>query len=92
MGLMRPRHRIIAEHSGRIHINFHWVTTRTAQRVARTVIHETSHKFVGTRDHAYKPDKGNYAALTPQLARANADSIACFAYYTWKNGGAYALD
>jgi len=76
---------------GRIHINFHWVTTRTAQRVARTVIHEASHKFVGARDHAYKPNKPNYAALTPKLARTNADSIACFAYYTWKNG-AYALD
>ena len=77
--------------NGRIHINFHWVTTRTAQRVARTIIHEASHKFCGTQDHAYKHDHGNYAGLTYQQAIANADSIACFAYYTWKNG-AYSLD
>jgi hypothetical protein len=76
---------------GRIHINFHWITTRTPHRVARTIIHEASHKFIGTRDHAYKPDHVAYAGLTPSQARANADSIACFAYYTWKNG-AYSLE
>ena len=76
---------------GRIHINFHWITTRTAQRVARTIIHEGSHKFVGARDHAYKPNHAAYAGLAPDEAMANADSIACFAYYTWKNG-AYKLD
>lgn len=76
---------------GRIHINFHWITTRTPQRVARTIIHEGAHKFVGARDHAYKYDKGAYSSLTHEQAKANADSIACFAYYTWKNG-AYKLD
>lgn len=77
--------------NGRIHINFHWVTTRTAQRVARTIIHEASHKFLGTQDHAYKWEKAKYAGLTYNQAIANADSIACFSYYTWKNG-AYKLD
>jgi hypothetical protein len=70
---------------GRIHINFVWALTRTHQRVARTIIHEASHKFVGARDHAYKYNPA-YASLTLEEAKTNADSIACFAYYLWKGG------
>lgn len=70
---------------GRIHVNFQWCTTRRAQRVGRTIIHEASHKFCGTRDHAYKYNPA-YATLTQAEAWTNADSIACFAYYCWKSG------
>ena len=76
---------------GRIHINFQWCTTRTPQRVGRTIIHEASHKFCGTRDHAYKWDTAAYQGLTEAEAWSNADSIACFAYYCWKSG-VYKVD
>jgi hypothetical protein len=71
---------------GRIHLDFHWVTTTTPQLVAQTIIHEGSHKFVGTLDHAYRWEAAKYAALTPAQAKANADSIAWLAYCTYKNG------
>jgi hypothetical protein len=71
---------------GPIQINFIWCTTRSTRRIARTIIHEASHRFAGTRDRAYKARPIDYAALTHAQARANADSFACFAYYLWKNG------
>lgn len=75
---------------GRIHINFVSLTTRTPQLVARTIIHEASHKFTGMRDHAYISQRIAYRDLTPEKAQSNADSFACFAYDTWNNG-AHAL-
>jgi hypothetical protein len=91
--LLDPRNPdgVMLAKQGRIHINFQWITTQTAQKVARTIIHEGSHKFIGTQDHAYKYEKAKYAALTVAKAVGNADSFAYFAYSTWKNG-AYALE
>ena len=70
---------------GRIHINFEWCDTPSPLRVGRTIIHEGSHKFLGTQDHAYKWE-AKYNTLTPDQAKANADSIACFRYYLAKGG------
>jgi hypothetical protein len=70
---------------GRIHVNFSWCLTRTSNRVGRTIIHEGAHKFIGARDHAYKWNPA-YNTLTHNQAMSNADSVACFAYYLWKNG------
>lgn len=78
---------IAPEEKGSIHINF---ATLLAQpqfqslHVARTIIHEASHKFCDTRDFAYsfQPD---YATMTRPQALANADSHAYAAVCLYKD-------
>jgi Lysine-specific metallo-endopeptidase len=66
------------EDQGSIHINFPLLLGTEAFRylhVARTIIHEATHKFADTRDFAYTDDAG-YASLSRQQALRNADSHA----------------
>lgn len=71
--------------------------------VARTLVHEATHRFAGTEDHAYmkpdgsgpKPDtpggrvNSDYTEkpIQPVDWLGNADSYAHFAYWVWKEGG-----
>lgn len=50
---------------------------RSVDEQGGTLIHEASHKYAGTRDHAYA-GPGDYQDLTPELAMENADSYATF--------------
>jgi hypothetical protein len=59
---------------GRIHIDFGLLAN--TNDIARTIVHEGSHKFCGTQDHAYNPNWGN---MTDVQAKNNADSYAYFA-------------
>lgn len=66
-----------AQNLGSIHINFFDMLGPeiSTLRVARVLIHEASHKFCDTLDHAYVHDKA-YSALTPRQTLTNADSHA----------------
>lgn len=48
-----------------------------AQEQGATVLHESTHKFADTVDHAYGGDSA-YESLTPEEALENADSYAMF--------------
>jgi hypothetical protein len=52
--------------------------------VARTIIHEATHKFADTRDFAYADDAG-YKDLSMEQALCNADSYAYTAVSLYKN-------
>lgn len=56
----------------RIHIDFDHLNNVNAS--ARTIVHEATHKFLGTQDHAYMPANN----LTPDQGQTNADSYAFF--------------
>lgn len=62
----------------RIHVDFD--TLNQGNEFARTIVHEASHKFVGTEDHAYMPANN----LTPDQGQTNADS---YAYFVARLGG-----
>jgi len=69
----------------RIHLNVNMVDKDAEDRIARTIIHEATHKFAGTDDIAYKADNlkhnaGGHANLTN-----NADSYAWCCRRIWKN-------
>lgn len=63
-----------AQAPGRIHIDFGKLAN--TNDVARTIVHEASHKFCGTQDHAYHPNLGTLSNVN---AKNNADSYAYFA-------------
>lgn len=64
---------------GSIHINFHALLKGadkfSDRQIARTIIHEGSHKFCNTMDHAYTHD-GTYPYLCNSQTLTNADSYA----------------
>lgn len=60
---------------GPIHVNFGLASTYSAFGLARLIIHEATHRYIKTVDHAYNHD-GNYAALTSGQKMENADSFA----------------
>lgn len=71
---------------GSIHINFTTLLGEAKYKhlhVARTIIHEASHKFCDTRDFAYSYEPG-YASLTKPQAMNNADSHAYAAVCLYK--------
>jgi hypothetical protein len=75
------------DQKGSIHINF--VTQLAGGQtknlhVARTIIHEATHKFADTRDFAYADDAG-YKDLSMEQALCNADSYAYTAVSLYKN-------
>jgi hypothetical protein len=68
----------------RIHLNISVIQNDTEGYIARTIVHEASHKFAGTADVAYKfhglkNNTGNHAGLTN-----NADSYAWAGRLMWK--------
>lgn len=72
---------------GSIHINFATLLTGDQHRplqVARTIIHEASHKFCDMRDIAYSFEDG-YRTLTRAQAMLNADSYAYAAVSLYKD-------
>jgi hypothetical protein len=64
----------LAEAPGRMHIDFSNLAN-TAD-TARVIVHEASHKYCGTVDHAYF---GSFNTLDFVKAKNNADSYAYFA-------------
>ena len=82
-----PSLTILPDEKGSIHINFasllHGEQYRKLQ-VARTIIHEASHKFCDTRDIAYSFHDG-YKSMTRPQALLNADSYAYAAVSLYKD-------
>lgn len=64
---------------GSIHVEFNLLKQALRPVVSMTIIHEASHKFCGTKDHAYAYDP-QYKRLTRAEAADNADS---YAYFCW---------
>jgi hypothetical protein len=78
--------RLLPQHKGAIHINFEVFLKDPQQRnlhVARTLIHEASHKFLDTYDFAYTHDPA-YATINKAQAMRNADSYAFAAVSCYK--------
>ena len=61
---------------GRIHLDFGDIWENKIDEVARTIVHEASHKFAHTKDLAYVYQEVNMRELPPGRALTNADSIA----------------
>jgi len=59
-----------------IHIEFSLAAVYPPFQLARIIVHEASHKFAGTRDHAYTYEEDDYEDLTFQERVFNADSYA----------------
>jgi len=61
--------------------------SRTNECLARTIVHEFTHRYADTDDHSYCKTGCGYdqcrADLTPEKALNNADSFACFVYEMW---------
>jgi hypothetical protein len=55
--------------------------------LARTIVHEFTHRYAGTDDHGYCKSGCGYSScpstMTPDQALENADSYACFVYELW---------
>ena len=82
-----PGVEVRTEQRGSIHVNFQQLLKEEKQvsalRVARTIIHEASHKFCNTQDHAYATNAG-YRMLQDHEALWNADSYAYCAVSLYK--------
>lgn len=66
-------------HGGSIHIDysvFRTDSTWSDLAIAGLILHEASHKFVLTDDHAYRHDGQKYLGLSQELAVDNADCYA----------------
>lgn len=61
-----------------IHLCPPWFADTDPDGRARTIIHESSHKYTGTDDEAYHWDTAKYAGLSVKDALDNADSYAWF--------------
>jgi hypothetical protein len=61
---------------GRIHLDFARLRAGQEWNAAITLVHEASHKFALTVDHAYADERALIAALTMNQLLENADSIA----------------
>jgi len=73
-----PGVHLAADQQGSIHLNYQMLLDDgriNNVRVARTIVHEASHKFCYTRDYAYAHDDG-YSQLTKAQSMMNADSYA----------------
>jgi len=74
-----PEVKLAPDKLGSIHINFkrmlRTVEPLSDSMVARTIIHEASHKFIATHDHAYAGDD-KYERLGRRETLLNADSYA----------------
>jgi hypothetical protein len=63
---------------GRIHLKFDLLDKRPAPEIARLLVHEASHKYAKTDDHAYFENQFKVAGITNKQARDNADSYALY--------------
>ena len=59
-----------------VHIEFSLAAVYPPFQLARIIVHEATHKFAGTRDHAYTYEEDDYEDLTTQERVFNADSYA----------------
>ena len=62
---------------GDIHLRFSLLDTDPPERLARTLVHEATHKYAGTSDSAYWPG-AKFNGLTHKEALGNADSYAMY--------------
>lgn len=73
--------------SSHIHLCMNNFRSRSNECLARTIVHEFTHRYAGTGDNGYCKSGCGYsscpASLTPANALTNADSYACFAYELW---------
>lgn len=67
-----------------IHVEYDLIDTYSKLGVARIIIHEATHKFAGTADHAYSHQPG-YSNMTQVQSLNNADSYAYAATSLYKN-------
>jgi hypothetical protein len=75
-----------ATHGGSIHMDyqvFNPQSSWTDLGVASVIVHEASHKFGLTEDHAYHHEGDKYDKLTPDLRVDNADCYAFVAASLW---------
>lgn len=70
--------------SAHIHICMNNFRSRSNECLARTIVHEFTHRYAGTDDNGYCKSGCGYSScpssLTAAKALQNADSYACFAY------------
>lgn len=64
---------------GHIHLNLDPARGETLERLARTILHEATHRYAGTGDFAYAGSEG-YDDLQGVARINNADSYAEFCY------------
>lgn len=64
---------------GAVHIHFPRFNNETADERAAILIHELSHKYAGTGDHAYLHETGKWAKMSRKDAVDNADSYCYYA-------------
>ncbi len=79
-----------ARHQGSIHIKFTILQDQHSQInpnlfIARSLMHEATHKVCDTYDYAYASDEVKYAAMPGYEAIDNADSYAWAALSLFKN-------
>jgi hypothetical protein len=85
-----PNNKYSAAGLGSIHIDFDLLTTDSKLSIARTIIHESTHKYKDTEDHAYawyhqsNVNGTPYNQLTKAEAIDNADSFAYAAVCIYK--------
>jgi hypothetical protein len=61
---------------GSIHLAFDLTSTYSETAIARIIVHEATHKFADTEDHAYSHETAKWSAMTMAQACDNADSYA----------------
>jgi hypothetical protein len=70
-----------------IHICMNHLRGKPNECVARTIVHEFTHRYADTDDNGYCKSGCGYSTcpttLTPDKALENADSFACFAFELW---------
>jgi hypothetical protein len=59
-----------------IHLEFMLLGIWSEPAIARILIHEATHKFAKTKDHAYMSDETQWARMTAPESIQNADSYA----------------
>lgn len=64
---------------GAVHIHFPGFNNETPDERAAILIHELSHKYAGTGDHAYLHETGKWAKMDRKDAVDNADSYCYYA-------------
>jgi hypothetical protein len=73
--------------SSHIHLCMTNFRNRSNECLARTIVHEFTHRYAGTDDNGYCKTGCGYSScpsdLTPDDALENADSYACFVYELW---------
>jgi hypothetical protein len=73
--------------SSHIHLCMTNFRSRSNECLARTIVHEFTHRYAGTDDNGYCKTGCGYSScpadLTPDNALENADSYACFVYELW---------